>query len=79
MNALGILLNSPLIAIVFYYTFGVDVNGPTQLFEIDAAFEFGYFLVTSYNGFVPLINLMWNQIIRNYYCCKRREPVVELS
>ena len=79
MKALGILLNSPFVAIVFYYFFGVNVNGPTQLIEMDAAFEFGYFLMTSYNGFVPLINLMWNQSIRNYYKFKRREPVVELS
>lgn len=78
-NALVILLNLPLVFVIFYYIFWVDENSPTQLVEMEALFKLVYILMTSYNGFMPLIHLLWNQSIKNYYSCKRNESPIQLS
>lgn len=71
VNVLGILLSLPFSILALYYTNEVNLSDLLNLFEMDFAVTCSYFLLITYNGFVPSINILWNDKIRRYYKLKR--------
>lgn len=71
LNVLGIILSSPLSAVTCYYTFWVDLDDPENLLDMAVAVSWAYFVMTTYNGFVPSIHLFWNKKVRKIYGFKR--------
>ena len=71
VNILGILFTLPFSISSLYYSCEVDLNDLMNLFEMDFALTCSYFVMITYNGFVPFINVLWNDKIRRYYKFKR--------
>ena len=74
LNVLGIILTLPLAVVTFYYTSQRNLDESAVLLEMLVATSWAYFVMTLYNGFIPLIHLVWNKKIRRYYSSRR--PIV---
>ena len=71
INISGSFLAMPFAIVTLYYTDKLNLYNLLDLFELDFAVTCSYYVLINFHGFVPSVNILWNDKIRKYYTFKR--------